>query len=289
MKTNFILYHRGPIPEYFEDCIAQIIKTQTNYNLYTITDAIVNYNHECLIKINLKDIIPQELCNLHFYANDPNPLWRTSFERFFYIKNLAMILKLQNIIHFDNDVLLYKNVSDIINILDINIPHIGLPPHKVNELVCGFMYIKNINSLQMLCSNLIKLANKGVAVLEHEFSTMPHEMRLLGYIQANCGNLITLLPVLPVDPWNSMLDKLQCVFDPSSYGQYIGGTHSANGADKLIYNPLNCYRIIDPLIRDNIITPYFDSVSKQPFVTYMGQNIPIFNLHIHSKHLKNYV
>ena len=48
--------------------------------------------------------------------------------------------------------MLYKDINDIKELLSNNIKEIGITPHKENELVCGFMYIKNSDSLQILFS-----------------------------------------------------------------------------------------------------------------------------------------
>jgi hypothetical protein len=289
MVTNFILFHKGnTLPLYIYDCIKQIHNTQSNYNLFLLTDASP-INIEGATLINLDNIWPLELQDVCFYQSDSNPLWRTSFERFFFIKNFIQKNNIQNAVHFDNDVLIYKNVADIINLLSLNIKNIGLTPHKIDELVCGFMYIKNFNSIELLCSKLLDLAKKGEKALEVELKSMPHEMRLLGNIWQENKDLITMLPVLPFEPWNNQYNVLNGLFDPSSYGQFIGGTHANAGADKLTVHPVNLSRIIDPYIINNNIKVQFNHTTKKPYIMYDDLAIPLFNLHVHSKQLNLYI
>lgn len=284
---NFILFHKGPIPDYFSICVKQIETTQTNYKLHILTDQHYSKPPHTVhtINNNLKELI-----NIPYYAGDPNPLWRTSFERFFYIRDYIINNNLNDIVHFDSDVLIYKNVYNILSILQEYIEHIGLTPHKVNELVCGFMFIKHKTSLNILCEKLLTYAKYGESHLQNILNSMPHEMRLLGEIK-NTTSLITELPVSPINPGNNLFEKFNIVFDPSSYGQHIGGTHSGNGTDKETVYLLSRERYIDKHIgnNDNNLKPYFDKITKTPFVKYMDSNIPIFNLHIHSKHLYQYV
>lgn len=285
---NFILFHKGSIPNFFSICIKQIEKTQTNYKIHILTDQQnINLPHK-VININSNNAAA-ELQDLRYYVYDSNPLWRTSFERFFYIRDYIKRNELNNVIHFDNDVLLYENVYNALPLLQSNIKDIGLTPHKINELVCGFMYIKYSTSLDELCDKLLMYAKYGEARLQNILNSMPHEMRLLGEIK-NTTDIITELPVSPIFPGNNLFEELQMVFDPSSYGQHIGGTHSANGADKGQVYLISKDRYIDHHIgnKDIEFIPYFDENKKRPFILYNKEKISIFNLHIHSKQLHLY-
>jgi hypothetical protein len=277
--VNFILFHKGKLPSYIKECIEQIHFTQTNYNLYLLTDE-TNIDFKNTNIINIKDVICNDLNDIAFYVNNEDPLWRTSFERFFYIKEVIQNFKLKNIIHFDNDVLIYKNINDIIDSLSNNIQHIGLPTHKANEFVCGFMYIKDLESISQLCKYLLPLAQKGEIELEKIFKSWPHEMRLLGEIYNIDPNLITPLPILPSKNWNNLYKILQGVFDPSSYGQYFGETQQKA---KNTIHPSDVNRYIDQHILNGNIKPVFKKES--PYILYNEKQIPIFNLHIHCKSL----
>jgi len=277
--VNFVLFHKGKLPHYINECIQQIHFTQTNYKLYLLTDE-ANVDFENTIIIDIKNIICNDLNNINFYVNNNDPLWRTSFERFFYIREIIQNYNLKDVVHFDNDVLIYKNINSIIDPLSSNIQHIGLPTHKPNEFVCGFMYIKNFDSINRLCNCLLTLAQKGEIELEKIFNSWPHEMRLLGEIYNIYPDLITPLPILPSKNWNNLYEILQGVFDPSSYGQYFGKTQQK---EKNTVYPGDENRFIDQHIVNKCITPIFNK--NCPYIIYKEKNIPIFNLHIHSKFL----
>lgn len=285
INTNFILFHKGHLlPEYLYECIEQIVQTQTNYNLYLITNAVVNENCPATI-INIDSLFIPELQNINLYKNHQDPLWRSSFERFFYIKTIMEQYNMCDVIHFDNDVLIYIDVHTIIDNLRDNIFHIGLPTHKPNEYVCGFMYIKNLNSINILCDELLEITKKDENTLEREFNSMAHEMRLLGYIENKNKHLITSLPILPFNKHSDLYNVFNGVFDPSSYGQYFGWTETFC---KNTVHPNDINRYIDSHIVSNNIIPIFDEAQKKPYVIYNGKDIPIFNLHIHTKNLSNF-
>jgi len=288
--VNFVLFHKGPLPGYLSTCINQIKLTQVKHNIYVLIEEkyINTLNIDKITEVPLSSIEVPELQHLAYYTTDRDPLWRTAFERFFYINSFIKKNYISDIVHFDNDVLIYGAVVDILEELKEYIPNIGLTPHKLNELVCGFMYIKNFDSLDVLCSELLRYAKLGERRLEQQFQTMPHEMRLLGEIHNKRPDIITELPVSPIAPGSNLFKKFKIVFDPSTYGQYIGGTHSGGGTDKKIVHSCNRERYIDRHIGD-LFEPYFDFKNKVPFLRVYKELIPIFNLHIHSKQLELYV
>ena len=158
--TNFILFHKGnTLPEFIQVCIEQINKTQTDYKIFLLTNLkIINSGDINVIDINQYSL---PLADVPYYNGHQDPLWRSAFERIFYINTFISHYNLDNIVHFDNDVLIYKDIAEISTLLRDNVPNIGLTPHKENELVCGFMFIKNSDSLEEICRELLKLAVLG--------------------------------------------------------------------------------------------------------------------------------
>ena len=279
--TNFILFHKGNnFPEYIKTCVAQIKKTQTNYKIFLLTNLkITNSEDIDIIDINQYSL---PLTDVTYYSSHEDPLWRSAFERIFYINAFISHHGLTNIVHFDNDVLIYKDVAEISTLLRDNVPNIGLTPHKENELVCGFMFIKNSDSLEEICRELLKLAVLGEDKLEKILRSMPHEMRLLGHLQNNIleKDAITSLPVSPIDPGNNMFTLFNGVFDPSSYGQFFGLNNEIH--------PDGANRFIDRHINKEFV-PIFDKSTYTPYILWDNKQVPIFNLHIHNKKLHEYI
>ena len=270
--NNFILFHKGRLPAHIKYCLQQIIITQTNYKIHLLTDNNIIIDGINVVNINDLNV---NFNNLNYYKDHSDPLWRTAFERFFYINEFIVKNNINNVIHFDNDVMVYYDIYKLQDKLRKNISDIALTPHKETELVCGFMFIKESNSLKLLCDELYKLAILGERKLEEKLNTMPHEMRLLGYIQQNTNNYITSLPVSPYGPGSNLYSIFNGVFDPSTYGQYFGNDG--------IIKEQDINRLADRFIGKKV-NPKFDNTP----VLYLNENeshIPIFNLHIHNKDL----
>lgn len=275
--NNFVLFHKGPIPTHLKYCLRQIIKTQTNYQIFLLTDNNIVIEGVRVININALKV---NVGDLSYYSNDTDPLWRTAFERFFYINSFIIENKIENVIHFDNDVLIYEDVNNFISIFHDFVEHIAITPHKETELVCGFMYIRKSDSLNILCEMLYKLAKHGEKELERVLKSMPHEMRLLSYIQENTNDYIKSLPVSPYEPGNNFYDKFNGVFDPSTYGQFFGNNYKVKDVD--------VNRLADRFINNGVV-PKIDKENKRPFLVLPdNKKIPIFNLHIHNKKLQEY-
>jgi hypothetical protein len=104
---------------------------------------------------------------------------------------------------------------------------------------------------------------------------MPNEMQFLAGIAKRRSDLIKTLNIIP---------KLedQFVFDPSSYGQYFGGTHSGLPPGFVQQS----HYIGEQIINGNIVPLMIDN---NPYVKYFETNYPIVNLHIHSKKTKDFI
>ena len=139
------------------------------------------------------------------------------------------------------------------------------------------MYIKKSNSLRKLCKELLDLAKLGEIELEKKLNSMPHEMRLLGYIQNKTKNYITSLPVSPYQPGNNLYEDFKGVFDPSTYGQFFGNNRTIKDVD------IN--RFADRYINVKV-NPKFNKIPT--LEVYNNNEIPIFNLHVHNKKLNEY-
>ena len=93
--------------------------------------------------------------------------------------------------------------------------------------------------------------------------------------------------------WNheEMQYELSGLFDPSSYGQFLGGTHANGGNDAGKVHPDSTHRIVDEFIVSNAIRVVFDLSRNQYPVVYdkaSGQQYRLNNLHIHSKQLEKF-
>ena len=174
--------------------------------------------------------------------------------------------------HFDSDVLMFqssKTFEHLINDFD----GLYMTYHTEDEMVFGFSRFGNINKIDQICDILHEVIFDKQKQQEYSVG-MANEMQLLGGIYKRRPDLIMRLNILPSED--------NVVFDPSSYGQYFGGTHQGH--------PPGWYgehHIIGKLIGEGNIKPIMSN--KKPYVEYNEKIYPIVNLHIHSKNTKLFI
>jgi hypothetical protein len=164
---------------------------------------------------------------------------------------------------------LYYNDPEILK--DKIKKEIYITPHKQTEYAFGFSIINNKEKMSNITERVFDIVRLGEDVARSITGDEIHEMRLLGHID---DGIITKLPVLPDE-----LNEFNFIFDPSSYGQYIGGTpngHAPGFIDRDQY-------VGSKLTND--IQIIFDGA---PYIIANNKKYNIFNLHIHSKNLSKY-
>jgi hypothetical protein len=264
---NFVLFHKGtPVPSHVSYCIHQLQKSNPTANIHFITDSdtpIEGANIVHLDTLSVPDIGS-------YYSNDPSgALFRNAMYRLFYIEAF-MSRGITDVIHIDNDVLVYEDVATIQDKLK-QFPFI-MTEHNEADFVFGFSYIRDLAAIQPLTARLLDLVVQGEKVLEQRFGCMPHEMMLLKYI--NHDNLISSLPIMPT---GEHYELFGCCFDPSTYGQILGG-HSAEN--------LQHHFIGDQVCKKNIEIKF---ANNKPIGYNNGVPYRIFNLHIHNKQLSQFI
>ena len=265
---RYFLFHKGEnLPEYIIDCIEQINTQDKNADIYFCSNVYskIPYKH------NFVTFEELELPNFNYFKNDPNPLWYTSLLRIFAINAFAQKYG-DDFIHFDNDVMLYGDFSIIKKYFD---KKNYITPHKDTEFAFGFSYINNKNEFQQLTDNIYEMMKKGEDEVRRLTGDQIHEMRLLGY----CNN--GLIQSLPIHPKLGNINNI--IFDPSSWGQYVGGTHNGHPPG-FIDNE----QIAGKIFLEDKPKVRFDKKNNKMYVKYNDKHYQLFNLHIHSKKLKSF-
>jgi hypothetical protein len=267
--NNFVLVHIGDsVPRHLKACIQQILNTNKNADIILASN--LNIRAPSVHCININKLSYKETGG--YFQSNSDPLWITSLKRIFILDSIIQKFNLKNTIHFDNDVLVFHDISEIKHLLSAPL---YMTPHKLTEFTFGFCYAKETSSLSSLSEEIYKLILLGESKVKELTKDETHEMRLLGY--AN-NNHITSLPVHPSinEPINNF------IFDPSSYGQFIGGTpngHSPGFIDDMQLAG-SCFKLYPPTIR---------FVDRKPILDFNSNSYKIFNLHVHSKQLDKYV
>lgn len=287
---NIILFNLGKNKPYFRDCIAQVKKYNPNINLFFIGEdkEYVEDTDFYNIKYLSKGENIKYFNNLDFYSKHADPLWKTSMARFFYIEEFVKKFNLKNIFHFDNDVLIYGSFNKVLTKINIDEQNIFTKTNEFN-LTCGLFYTRDYLSIFKLNNLILNKISLGISFLTHKYSQarslpeepfMVNEMTILKIIQEENEKAIYEFPSQPFD---NLFNRYGICFDPSSWGQYIGGTPNVgpgwagnhhNIGKSILGKRYNCY------LKD-----------KKPLILDINNDktYPLFNLHIHSKNLNKYV
>jgi len=264
---NFILFHKGPqIPGHIQHCINQIFKSNPDASIYFITNLDVNIDNVNTVKLDTL-----EVPNIgSYYLNDANgALFRNSMHRLFYIETFMRLNNIKNVIHVDNDVMIYEDINIIQDKLN-QFPFI-MTEHNLEDYVFGFSYIRDADALKPVVDRLLPLVQKGERSLEIQLGCMPHEMRLLKFVG---DGLIQKLPIIPSD---EHYDLFGYCFDPSTYGQILGGLSPS----------ILQHHYIGKQVFDGNIKIKFEN--HKPIGYYKDNSFSIFNLHIHNKNLGQFI
>ena len=278
---NYVLISIGTIPDYIKKTINSILTVDKDAKIFFCSDQ----------KIQLKDI---EIVDLNDIVSDltnkikkndifkdtiyeSNPLWSTSLLRIFYLRDIQKELNLEKLIHFDNDILIYKPYEEIKEYFDLS--KFNITPASENRLIFGYSFIPNYEIFNTLCHSLDKKIDEGIKK-DWEFNNFspPNEMDLLGMVYRQETTLFNLLPILPYDS--------SIIFDPLSYGMYIDGTHTEPrkfySKRKIDFNDL----IGVELYSKRIKTKFIDN---NPLVYWDNKTFKMSNLHIHSKRFEKFL
>lgn len=278
MIINTFISDTNDVPAYTEISLRQARKLNPNLPIHFICKNKPNYFDELNIAWINQDDMNGELIdrfnelswfNRHgtpptSYAS-PEGFWHKTCERIFYVAEYANQQKLERFIHTENDVLMYYDYETLINNIDNNFYATIMSATQATFAIVNipkYIYITN------LCQFFLEMMKYGEQELLRQFNDHISEMSLLR--AAMNEGIIDTFDILP-------LENVKLVFDPGSYGQFLGGTnnfHEPGFTDDKHY--------IGQFIRNGQLRVEFNDV---PSVN----NVPVFNLHIHSKKLENFV
>ena len=192
--------------------------------IYVITNKKYFENfHEFQNKIFLINIDDLEE-TYNYYDNSKldtnfrNGFWMLSSYRFFYIYSLMKKYNLENVIHIENDVLLYYN-CDILNDI-LNKEFIYLPFDT---------YKRNISSIMYIPSHII-----FKKILDN-YSFNFNDMENFYYIKEKIGHIDNFPIFINKNFQNNEInfvsknfEKFNYIFDAAAIGQYLGGVDPRN-------------------------------------------------------------
>lgn len=207
------------------------------------------------------DFYTTQLQDLNY---NTDKFWLNTMIRMFLIHHITKTLDLTNVIHLEYDNMIYRSTTQLEPYFTDKIrytivsstegsPGIMLIPSKE---VAGCFFSEFARSLSDIYKEKRWLTDMSV-LKELEYSS---------YVE--------VLPTLP-----SKTDTL--LFDGATYGQYLGGSNNGHSPK---HTDVNHY-VTQAIARGTAVM----KDSLPPLVEVDGREIPIFNLHIHSKQLKQFL
>ena len=294
---NYVLFSSNNLPKYIDHCISNIKKIDSSSKIYLSSDEEIEYESAVTI-VNSKVASSQtkEIIERNIYKGtnyESNPLWKASLIRIFIIRDIVGKYDLEEVVHFDNDVLIYMKaeelhesfVKDTVNITRLN----------DNELIFGYSYFNNFQTLDHLCNKIYRLLNEEIN--NKNWKNNPkNEMHLLASIYKKNPEFFNILNSYPTK-------DSKYIFDSATYGQIIGGTHTR--PRRLL--PYKFYKkgVVDNrkrflprggwLDKSHYVSNKFLSDKSRlefkksgPYLRNKEGIYKIANLHIHSKELDKY-
>jgi hypothetical protein len=282
---DIIIVTLGTIPKYLDDCIKQISLTQRNYTIHLIKNSSSYYrNHNCLIT----DVESIPIGKNHAYFIKKSKLiknkfrdffWRFSTERLYVIDDYLQMQNLKDIVHIETDVLLYQDLEIIIPTLKNY--NFACVRDSDSRVIGSIIFIKNNEVSKRMSSIASEHINEN-------------DMVVLHHIEKKMVNTLCL----PTGDKDNYKDDLKYIFDGASIGQFLGGIDPRNEPKKIksfinkikkIFNKKEDIAFVNKDSNLNVSEWEIKWVNNKPYKKINSFLIPIVNLHIHSKNLKQFI
>ncbi len=221
--------------------------------------------------------------------------WTYTSERFFVVETAMEKLALGDVVHLENDVMLYCSLDSLGPRLSQMYEGIAATFDNDARCVPGIVYFRSRNSAAAL-TDFFVAALRQVATTP--MAQGINDMVLLGALRARGPSTIDHLPIVPPDYpsvlrsaaghtvadaacYSRNFDSLGLVFDAAALGQFLGGVDPRNSSgptagfvnESCVFDP----RVLRPrFVRD-------EQGRRVPVVETASGLHRIANLHIHSK------
>jgi hypothetical protein len=255
----------------------QHLKHHNNNDITVITDRKFNtlFKNININLINIEDIIPDYVYLVPKIKDTfRGGFWTLATYRFIALYEYMKQYNIVNIVHIENDVLIYKNIDTIIF---HNTNKILLTMDSKNKCIPGLMYIPSDEILKK-CLDI--------------FNPALNDMQNFSNCYYNLTDYIDTLPIFIDNNETTITEMItknfkhyNCIFDGCAIGQYLGGVDPRNieGDTRGFVNETcvidySKYKIIWKNENNKTI----------PYIVINANEYAIVNLHIHCKNLKQF-
>ena len=275
MKVVLVMLNN--MQSYILDNISHLLN-HNNTDLVVITDKKFNNVFENIRVeiVNIENLIPEYTDILSNVNNTfRNGFWKLTSYRFIALYEYMKQQNIRNILHIENDVLIYKNVDSI---HFHNTKKLLLTMDSKNRCIPGIMFIPSSEILKKCID---------------QFNPTLNDMQNFALCYSNMNEYVDTLPIFLENTDNEVYKMItenykfyNAIFDAAAIGQYLGGVDPRNisGDTKHFVNETcavdySKYKFI-----------WKNECGKNyPYIVVCGGEYPIINLHIHCKDLKKFL
>jgi len=282
---NYILFYYGEIPEHIEFALNSILSTDQNAQIYFCTNQKYSKKNINYINFNeFKDLEEKKIEIDSLLKNTPlqnNPLWSTSLIRIFVLKKIVEELNINEFVHFDTDILIYKSFEEIEKNYKFNKRKLNITLLDSEHVIFGYSYFPTLQIVRNIHDNFENIF-KNYDFYKNKYSNgrVFNEMKMMHITKQENPEIFSLLPTTPYK--NSSL-----LFDPAGYGQFLDGAHLNRGNFYFKRRYISLNSEVGRELKSKRIKLQFKN--NLPSVFFNSKKFELCNLHIHSKRLHKFL
>jgi hypothetical protein len=298
---NLVYIHLGndTFPEYIFNNLKQARRFYDG-NIFVVVPYKVKqenslrlYNYGCSITIaeDLKDHpknVLFEQSSFDYLLTDG--YWKYALQRFFYLEAVTEMFSLTNVVHVENDVIIYRNLFELEAPLEKLYPKaVAVNPVGPKDGAGAFIYSHSLEGLSRLNDLHIESVKRGVEALKEDLGLdFITDMGFFRWFHDVHPNIVQYLPLFPEGDFSENSTALDSIFDGASWGQYIGGTPSQGPGVMFEHH------WVGQALRASKYQTTWKTDLKGRRIPYVvskatGKEIRLGNLHIHCKRIPEFV
>jgi len=293
-----VMFHTGKeLPSFLECTFSQFRLFNPHNRVYFLTDRKHRYNilfdKYGIISMDKNMFYSDKISrfeSLFNYGRDD--FWTVTATRMIYIENFMQYMGLTDVYHFENDVLVYYDMEDHHEVFKTLYDSLAMTIGGEIVAMTGFMFIKYPEVLATMTQFFIDLLSVyGISGIINKYHIpMVNEMFLMRQYGLEYPQGLRCLPTMPFGEFSENYSIFNSIFDPASYGQFVGGTRSEGPGAKPQDHYIGRWLKANP---NHYVIWEKDKDRKVPYLKYNDNEVKIEvkinNLHIHSKNLDKYM
>jgi hypothetical protein len=286
-----VLIHIGDtIPDHFFDCAEQVRRFFPGDIHVVLPDKFTTLN--AMSRIGLHPVPSESLTEDILYKEFKDNcylkgFWNVTAARLVLLEILMRKKGLKEVIHIENDVLIYENPDNMLNEFKKYAGNmILINPVGDHHASAAYCFIPHIEAIAKVNGAMVHYFGKGKGWLEKIMGPAVSEMKILCYME-KYENFIKYLPIVPEGKAGCGITMFKSVFDSATIGQHVDGTPWKPGVS---FHDKNSHWVAEDLEKGKYKVGFVEHKGLNvPFLTYGSKVYRINNLHIHSKRLKRFI